>query len=67
MAQRSLYVIIKVYYMSSSCFAMIFPVYSAKVSPDFGPLLHIVDQITFCVLPHITEQDSQPIAILISK
>jgi hypothetical protein len=26
-----------------------------------------VDQITFYIFPHTTEQDSQPIAILISK
>jgi hypothetical protein len=31
------------------------------------PLLHLVDKITFCVFPHTIEQDSQPIASLISK
>jgi hypothetical protein len=40
---------------------------SAKVSPILGPLLHLVDQITFYVFQHTTEQDSQPIAILIHK
>jgi hypothetical protein len=43
------------------------PTCSAKISLDLGPLLHLVDQITLCVFPHTTEQDSQPIAILISK
>jgi hypothetical protein len=40
---------------------------SAKDSLDLGPLLHHVDQITFYVFPHTTEQDSQPIGILINK
>jgi hypothetical protein len=43
------------------------PACSAKDSPDLGPLLHLMDQIMFCVFPHIIERDSQPIAILISK
>jgi hypothetical protein len=43
------------------------PTCSAKVSSYLGPLLHLVDQITFCVFSHTTEKDSQPIAILISK
>jgi hypothetical protein len=43
------------------------PAYSAKVSSWLKPLLHLVDQITFCVFPHTTEQDSQPTTSLISK
>jgi hypothetical protein len=43
------------------------PAYSAKVSSWLKPLLHIMDQITFCVFPHSTEQDSQPTTSLISK
>jgi hypothetical protein len=43
------------------------PVCSAKVSSWLDPLLHLVNQITFCVFPHTTEQDSQPTASLISK
>jgi hypothetical protein len=43
------------------------PICSAKVSSYLKPLLHLVDQITFCVFPHTTEHDSQPIAIIISK
>jgi hypothetical protein len=43
------------------------PASNAKVSSWLEPLFHLVDQITFCVLPHTTEQDSQPIASLISK
>jgi hypothetical protein len=43
------------------------PASSAKVSSWLKPLLHLMDQITFCVFPHTTEQDSQPIASLISK
>jgi hypothetical protein len=39
----------------------------AKVSSYVKPLLHLVDHITFCVFPHTTEQDSQPITTLISK
>jgi hypothetical protein len=39
----------------------------AKVSSWVEPLLHLVGQITFCVFPHTTEQDSQLIAALISK
>jgi hypothetical protein len=40
---------------------------SAKVSLWLEPLLHLVDQITFCVFPYTTEQYSQPTASLISK
>jgi hypothetical protein len=43
------------------------PAYSAKNSSWLKSLLHLVDQITFCVFPHTTEQDSQHIASLISK
>jgi hypothetical protein len=43
------------------------PACSAKVSSWLKPLLHIVDQITFCVFPHTAEQDSQPTASPISK
>jgi hypothetical protein len=43
------------------------PACSAKVSSWIKPLLHLVDQITFCVFPHTIEQDSQPTASLISK
>jgi hypothetical protein len=43
------------------------PTSSAKVSSYLEPLLHLVDEIMFCVFPHTTEQDSQPIAALISK
>jgi hypothetical protein len=43
------------------------PACSAKVFPWLKPLLHLVDQITFCVFPQTTEQDSQPTTSLISK
>jgi hypothetical protein len=43
------------------------PTYSAKDSPDLGPLFHLVDQIMFYGFPHTTKQDSQSIAILISR
>jgi hypothetical protein len=43
------------------------PACSAKVSSWLEPLLHLVDQITFCVFPHTTEQDLKPTASLISK
>jgi hypothetical protein len=43
------------------------PAYSAKVSSWLEPLLHLVDQITFCVFPYTSEQDSQLTASLISK
>jgi hypothetical protein len=43
------------------------PVCSAKDSLNLRPILHLVDQIMFCVFPHISEQYSQHIAILISK
>jgi hypothetical protein len=40
---------------------------SAKISSYLEPLLHLVDQIMFYIFPHTTEQDSQPITVLISK
>jgi hypothetical protein len=40
---------------------------SAKVSSWLEPLLHLVDQIMFCVFPHTTEQDSEPTTSIISK
>jgi hypothetical protein len=40
---------------------------SAKVSSLLKPLLHLIDQIMPCVLPHAAEQDSQPTTSLISK
>jgi hypothetical protein len=43
------------------------PACNAKVSSWLEPLLHLVDQITFSVFPHTTEQDSQPTSSLISK
>jgi hypothetical protein len=43
------------------------PACNAKVFSWLEPLLHLVDQITFCVFPHTTEQDSQPTTSLISK
>jgi hypothetical protein len=43
------------------------PTYSAMVSLWLKPLLHLVDQIMFCVFPHTTKQDSQPTTPLISK
>jgi hypothetical protein len=43
------------------------PACSAKVSSWLEPLWHLVDQITSCVFPHTSEQDSQPTASLISK
>jgi hypothetical protein len=43
------------------------PASSAKVFSWLEPLLHLVDLITSCVFPHTAEQDSQPIASLISK
>jgi hypothetical protein len=43
------------------------PACSAKVSSYLESLLHLVDQIIFCVFPHTIEQDSQPTIALISK
>jgi hypothetical protein len=43
------------------------PACSAKFSPDLGPLLRLEGQITSCVFPYTTEQDSQSISPLISK
>ena len=43
------------------------PACNAKVSSCLEPLLHHVDQVTFCVFPHTIKQDWQPIASLISK
>jgi hypothetical protein len=43
------------------------PACSVKVSSWLKPLLHLVDQITFCIFPHTTEQDSQPTTSLISR
>jgi hypothetical protein len=43
------------------------PASSAKVSSWFEPLLHLMDQIMSYVFPHIAEQDSQPVAVVISK
>jgi hypothetical protein len=43
------------------------PACSAKFSSYLEPLLHLVDQITFCIFPHTTEKDSQPTIALISK
>jgi hypothetical protein len=43
------------------------PACSAKGSSWLEPLLHLVDQITFWVFPHTSEQDSQPTTSLISK
>jgi hypothetical protein len=43
------------------------PACSAKVSSWLEPLLHLVDQITFYAFSYTSEQDSQPIAPLISK
>jgi hypothetical protein len=43
------------------------PACSAKVSSWLKPLLHLMYQITSCVLPHTAEQESQPTTSLISK
>jgi hypothetical protein len=43
------------------------PACSAKVSSYLEPLLHLVDQIMFCVFPHTTEQDSQPTISMFGK
>jgi hypothetical protein len=43
------------------------PACSAKVFSYLKPLLHYMDQITFRVFPHTTEQDSQPTTTLISN
>jgi hypothetical protein len=43
------------------------PTCSAKVSLWLEPLLHRVDQITFCIFPHTTEQELHPTSSLISK
>jgi hypothetical protein len=43
------------------------PASNAKVFSWLEPLLHLVDQITSDVFSYTTEQDSQPIAALISK
>jgi hypothetical protein len=43
------------------------PICSAKVSTWLEPILHLVDQIMFCIFPYTTEQDSQSTASLISK
>jgi hypothetical protein len=43
------------------------PACNAKVFSCLKPLLHLVGEITFCVFPRTTEQDSQPTTSLISK
>jgi hypothetical protein len=43
------------------------PASSAKVSSWLEPLLHLVDQIMFCVFPRTTKEDSHPTTSLISK
>jgi hypothetical protein len=43
------------------------PACNANVSSWLKPLLHQVDQITFCIFLHTIEQDWQPIASQISK
>jgi hypothetical protein len=43
------------------------PASNAKVSSWLEPLLYLVDQITSCVFPHTSKQDSQHVAVLISK
>jgi hypothetical protein len=35
--------------------------------PQQRPLLHHVDQVKYHVIPHSTEQDTQPIVFIISK
>jgi hypothetical protein len=73
MAHRSLHVITKVHYRSMSCFATVSqtkdPACSAKVSPIQGPPCTIwVRHLTkYDANPHSTEQDTLPIAFLISK
>jgi hypothetical protein len=77
MARRSLHVIIKVFYRSMSCFAMVFwtngSACNAKVSRKNNPsctmwLRQITKYVTkYDANPHSTEQDTQPIVSLISK
>jgi hypothetical protein len=81
MAQRSLYVVTKVYYMSMSCFATVSrhmaPLAVLRFPPQSGPFCTMwFRQFTQNVTktghkdrshPHSTEQDTQPIAYLISK
>jgi hypothetical protein len=43
------------------------PASSAMVSSWLEPLVHLMDQITSYAFLHITEQDPQPVAALISK
>jgi hypothetical protein len=43
------------------------PTCNAKVSSYLEPLLQLVDQITFYIFSHTTEQDLQPTTALISK
>jgi hypothetical protein len=43
------------------------PACSAKVSSWLEPLLHLMDQIMFCIFTHTTKQDSQPTTSLIIK
>jgi hypothetical protein len=43
------------------------PACSAKASSYLETLFHLVDQITLCIFPHTTEQDSHPTVVLISK
>jgi hypothetical protein len=81
MSQRSLHVVIKVYYRSMSCFATVsrqtVPACSAKVFRtnvpcctmwfrQFTKYVTKTDQKVWCH-PHLTEHDTQPIAYLISK
>jgi hypothetical protein len=81
MTQRSLHVVINVYYSSMSCFAMVswqtVHVCSAKVSRinvpsctmwfrQFTKYVTKTDHKVWCY-PHSTEHDTQPIAYLISK
>jgi hypothetical protein len=43
------------------------PAHSAKVSPTLAPFAPCGSQAKHCALPHITEQDTLPIASLVSK
>jgi hypothetical protein len=81
MAQRSLHAVIKLYYRSMSCYAMVsqqmVPACSVKVSHTNAPSCTMwfrqftkyvtkTDHEVWCH-PHLTEHDTQPIAYLISK
>jgi hypothetical protein len=68
MAQRSLHVITKVYYMSMSRFAIVSPLNATLAVLRFPHQMSPSKYVTkYDIDPHSTEQDTLPIVFLISK